>query len=114
SAGASSLVGSDMVLFPLAGGYVVTPLCYTYATRKAHSSRKVIRVSIRGAADALCYNLARRGQRLRASPMVGWRTRGAMTDTDDKRLGITVLGSTGSIGRQTLDVVRAFPERFRV
>ncbi|MBM3941772.1 MAG: 1-deoxy-D-xylulose-5-phosphate reductoisomerase [SAR202 cluster bacterium] len=27
---------------------------------------------------------------------------------------IVVLGSTGSIGRQTLDVVRAFPERFRV
>ena len=28
--------------------------------------------------------------------------------------GLVVLGSTGSIGRQTLDVVRAFPERFRV
>lgn len=28
--------------------------------------------------------------------------------------GIAVLGSTGSIGRQTLDVVRAHPERFRV
>jgi 1-deoxy-D-xylulose-5-phosphate reductoisomerase len=27
---------------------------------------------------------------------------------------IAVLGSTGSIGRQTLDVVRAFPEHFRV
>ena len=27
---------------------------------------------------------------------------------------IAVLGSTGSIGRQTLDVVRAYPERFRV
>jgi 1-deoxy-D-xylulose-5-phosphate reductoisomerase len=27
---------------------------------------------------------------------------------------IAVLGSTGSIGRQTLDVVRAFPERFAV
>jgi 1-deoxy-D-xylulose-5-phosphate reductoisomerase len=27
---------------------------------------------------------------------------------------IAVLGSTGSIGRQTLDVVRAFPDRFRV
>ena len=28
--------------------------------------------------------------------------------------GIAVLGSTGSIGRQTLDVVEAFPGRFRV
>jgi len=37
-----------------------------------------------------------------------------MDDMDDARLGVTVLGSTGSIGRQTLDVVRAFPERFRV
>lgn len=27
---------------------------------------------------------------------------------------IALLGSTGSIGRQTLDVVRAFPDRFRV
>ena len=27
---------------------------------------------------------------------------------------IAVLGSTGSIGRQTLDVVRAFPDHFRV
>ncbi len=28
--------------------------------------------------------------------------------------GLVVLGSTGSIGRQTLDVVRAFPEEFQV
>ncbi len=28
--------------------------------------------------------------------------------------GIVILGSTGSIGRQTLDVVRALPDRFRV
>ena len=28
--------------------------------------------------------------------------------------GLAVLGSTGSIGTQTLDIVRAFPERFRV
>ena len=27
---------------------------------------------------------------------------------------IVVLGSTGSIGRQTLDIVRAFPEEFEV
>jgi 1-deoxy-D-xylulose-5-phosphate reductoisomerase len=27
---------------------------------------------------------------------------------------LAILGSTGSIGRQTLDVVRAFPEKFRV
>ena len=30
------------------------------------------------------------------------------------RRGIVVLGSTGSIGTQTLDVVRALPDRFRV
>ena len=28
--------------------------------------------------------------------------------------GLVILGSTGSIGRQTLDVVRAFPDEFRV
>ena len=33
-------------------------------------------------------------------------------DVDVKR--VAVLGSTGSIGRQTLEVIRAFPERFRV
>jgi len=27
---------------------------------------------------------------------------------------LAVLGSTGSIGQQTLEVVRAFPHRFRV
>src|SRR5690242_15009185 len=57
------------------------------------------------------------GQRLRAPPMSGWRSPNAMADTDDSddtRLGVTVLGSTGSIGRQTLDVVRAFPDHFRV
>jgi 1-deoxy-D-xylulose-5-phosphate reductoisomerase len=32
----------------------------------------------------------------------------------DSRRRIAVLGSTGSIGRQTLDVVRAFPESFQV
>jgi 1-deoxy-D-xylulose-5-phosphate reductoisomerase len=31
-----------------------------------------------------------------------------------KMTGIVILGSTGSIGRQTLDVVRALPDRFRV
>ncbi|MBE9566854.1 MAG: hypothetical protein IMF16_08890, partial [Proteobacteria bacterium] len=28
--------------------------------------------------------------------------------------GIALLGSTGSIGLQALDVIEAFPERFRV
>ena len=28
--------------------------------------------------------------------------------------GLVVLGSTGSIGRQTLDVVRAFPDKFKI
>ena len=32
----------------------------------------------------------------------------------DSRKGLAVLGSTGSIGTQTLDIVRAFPNRFRV
>ena len=32
----------------------------------------------------------------------------------ETRRRIAVLGSTGSIGRQTLDVVRAYPERFQV
>ena len=29
-------------------------------------------------------------------------------------LGIVILGATGSIGRQTLEVVGAYPDRFRV
>ena len=32
----------------------------------------------------------------------------------DSRCRIAVLGSTGSIGRQTLDVVRAFPDHFQI
>lgn len=32
----------------------------------------------------------------------------------DTRRRIAILGSTGSIGRQTLDVVRAFPDHFKV
>ena len=28
--------------------------------------------------------------------------------------GLVVLGSTGSIGRQTLDIVRSLPDRFKV
>ncbi|MBI3953845.1 MAG: 1-deoxy-D-xylulose-5-phosphate reductoisomerase, partial [Chloroflexi bacterium] len=32
----------------------------------------------------------------------------------DGRKGLVILGSTGSIGTQTLDVVRSFPERFWV
>jgi 1-deoxy-D-xylulose-5-phosphate reductoisomerase len=32
----------------------------------------------------------------------------------DRPLGVAVLGSTGSIGTQALDVIRAHPERFRV
>src|SRR2546428_3722231 len=31
-----------------------------------------------------------------------------------KPIGLAVLGSTGSIGRQTLDVVRSLPGRFNV
>jgi 1-deoxy-D-xylulose-5-phosphate reductoisomerase len=31
-----------------------------------------------------------------------------------ERIGVAVLGSTGSIGTQTLDVLRAFPDRFRL
>ena len=32
----------------------------------------------------------------------------------DSITNLVILGSTGSIGRQTLDVVRALPERFRI
>jgi 1-deoxy-D-xylulose-5-phosphate reductoisomerase len=32
----------------------------------------------------------------------------------DKPIGIAILGSTGSVGRQTLDVIDANPDRFRV
>ena len=33
---------------------------------------------------------------------------------DDERIGIAILGSTGSVGRQTLDVVESLSDRFRV
>ena len=33
---------------------------------------------------------------------------------DSNVIGLALLGSTGSIGRQTLDVVRSLPDRFRV
>ena len=32
----------------------------------------------------------------------------------NQKLGIALLGSTGSIGRQTLDVIERYPDRFRV
>ncbi|MCH7999614.1 MAG: hypothetical protein IIA91_09070, partial [Chloroflexi bacterium] len=31
-----------------------------------------------------------------------------------RRIGLVVLGSTGSIGRQTLDVIRSLPKHFNV
>ena len=34
--------------------------------------------------------------------------------TERPHIGIGVLGSTGSIGTQTLDVIRSFPDRFRL
>ena len=33
---------------------------------------------------------------------------------DDERIGIAILGSTGSVGRQTLDVIESLSSRFRV
>ena len=32
----------------------------------------------------------------------------------DRRIGLVILGSTGSIGRQTLDVIRSLPKRFNI
>src|SRR5262249_26540348 len=62
----------------------------------------------------LCYNLAQRGTSrlpVRRSCRDS-ATEGHDTAMESRR--IAILGSTGSIGRQTLDVVRAFPERFQV
>jgi 1-deoxy-D-xylulose-5-phosphate reductoisomerase len=39
---------------------------------------------------------------------------GVRAERAQARRRIAVLGSTGSIGRQTLDVVRAYPERFEI
>ena len=33
---------------------------------------------------------------------------------DDRLIGIALLGSTGSIGTQTLDIARRFPDRIKV
>lgn len=38
----------------------------------------------------------------------------ATTPRDDGRVGVAILGSTGSIGRQTLDVIDQHADRFRV
>jgi 1-deoxy-D-xylulose-5-phosphate reductoisomerase len=38
----------------------------------------------------------------------------ATTPRDDGRVGVAILGSTGSIGRQTLDVIDEHADRFRV
>jgi 1-deoxy-D-xylulose-5-phosphate reductoisomerase len=35
-------------------------------------------------------------------------------ESSDDRIGVAILGSTGSVGRQTLDVIDDHPERFRV
>jgi len=37
-----------------------------------------------------------------------------MDDLNEAPINLVLLGSTGSIGRQTLDVVRAMPERFNI
>ena len=37
-----------------------------------------------------------------------------MSGTSDDKKRISILGSTGSIGTQTLDVVRKYPDRFRI
>ena len=36
------------------------------------------------------------------------------TNMSDKKKNIAILGSTGSIGRQALDVIRANPDKFEV
>ena len=37
-----------------------------------------------------------------------------MFDTDNAPITVAVLGSTGSVGRQTLEIARAHPDRFRI
>lgn len=39
---------------------------------------------------------------------------GRLFDDNDTRTGVAIFGSTGSIGKQTLDVISRFPERYRV
>ena len=33
---------------------------------------------------------------------------------DDRLIGVALLGSTGSIGTQTLDIARRFPDRIKI
>jgi 1-deoxy-D-xylulose-5-phosphate reductoisomerase len=44
----------------------------------------------------------------------GYVDNGVMTAPEPQRRDVVVLGSTGSIGTQALDIVRSHPERFRV
>lgn len=63
----------------------------------------------------MLYNLNRRNaQVLVCFRRAGEITRLRMTEMTTFPRRIALLGSTGSIGRQTLDVVRRFPEHFRV
>lgn len=39
---------------------------------------------------------------------------GRLFDDNDKRVGVAIFGSTGSIGKQTLDVLSRFPEKYKV
>jgi 1-deoxy-D-xylulose-5-phosphate reductoisomerase len=50
-----------------------------------------------------------------SAPLIARMMPGSQTSPKSARpRGISILGSTGSIGRQTLDIVRLFPERFSV
>src|SRR5688572_12214067 len=39
---------------------------------------------------------------------------GRLFDDNDTRIGVAIFGSTGSIGKQTMDVISRFPERYGV
>ncbi len=68
-------------------------------------------MSLGGMACALWYNLPRSVTRPVA---LGARQEGPALGMHDFPRSLAILGSTGSVGRQTLDVVRAFPDHFRV
>src|SRR3954451_16400180 len=90
---------------PCAGNGSASKPCAN-ATATAGIRRLLVRAG--GLCGAVRHLQARLQPPASHTPGVG-RTR--MPDT---RRRIAVLGSTGSIGRQTLDVVRAFPDHFQV
>jgi 1-deoxy-D-xylulose 5-phosphate reductoisomerase len=67
-------------------------------------------VEVAGPLDAACGGVEEVEETVTAASLVKVRQDGQVSSRRD----VVLLGSTGSVGRQALEVVRAHPDRFRV